>query len=64
MKIPSNELRKNNVRFTLVDKADIPFHCPSKYWKQWDTHPKVFLKFDKKGNTFCPYCGAKYKLQS
>jgi uncharacterized Zn-finger protein len=48
----------------LVSKKDLPLHCPPKDSSKWSMHPKVFLSFDDYGKVRCPYCGAKYKLDS
>ena len=48
----------------IVLRKDLPAHCPPKGSSKWNMHPKVFLLFDKQGKVSCPYCGAKYKLDS
>jgi uncharacterized Zn-finger protein len=48
----------------MVSKKDLPAHCPPKDSSKWNMHPKVFLSFDDHGKASCPYCGAKYKLDS
>jgi len=48
----------------IVSKKDLPAHCPPKDSSKWNMHPKVFLSFDDHGKVSCPYCGAKYKLDS
>lgn len=55
--------QQKHVSFSIVEAAELPFHCPPKNTKKWNMHPKVFLNFDKKGSASCPYCGANYELQ-
>ena len=45
-----------------VRSGDLPVHCPMPGSSLWNSHPRVFIAFDSKGNGKCPYCGAEYKL--
>ncbi len=54
--------QQKNVSYSIVDKKDLPAHCPPKDAQKWSMHPKVFLKFDQQGQAVCPYCGSKYEL--
>ena len=45
-----------------VRSSDLPVHCPMPGSSLWNSHPRVFIAFDKKGHGKCPYCGAEYKL--
>jgi uncharacterized Zn-finger protein len=45
-----------------VRSGDLPVHCPMPGSSLWNSHPRVFIAFDKKGQGKCPYCGAEYKL--
>ena len=38
--------------------------CPSPKadMKLWNTHPRVFLKFNAAGQAKCPYCGTEYHV--
>jgi uncharacterized Zn-finger protein len=58
-----NAFHQKNVSYSIVEKGDLPAHCPPKDAIKWNMHPKVFLQFDDKGHGACPYCGAKYELQ-
>jgi uncharacterized Zn-finger protein len=58
-----NNTITDHVSYTIVSKADLPFHCPPKDTSKWNSHPKVFLKFDKSGSAMCPYCGSNYTIE-
>ena len=45
-----------------VTQSDMPVSCPMPGSSLWNSHPKVFIAFDKKGDGKCPYCGAEYHL--
>ncbi len=45
-----------------VKQEDLPIHCPMPGSSLWNSHPQVFIAFDKLGNGKCPYCGAEYHL--
>lgn len=47
-----------------VTEDDLPVHCPMPGSSLWDSHPQVFIAFDKDGNGKCPYCGAEYHLKA
>ncbi len=55
--------QQKHVSFSVVSKADLPFHCPPKESSKWNMHPKVYLSFDKSKKAACPYCGACYELE-
>jgi len=46
-----------------VSEFDVPVHCPMPGTSLWDSHPQVFIAFDKKGDGKCPYCGAQYHIK-
>lgn len=46
----------------LVSSSDLPLSCPTSKDKTWNLHPKVYLKFNDKGQASCQYCGAQYTL--
>ncbi len=46
-----------------VSEADLPLHCPMPGQSAWDSHPRVFLPVEVKGEALCPYCGTHYKLK-
>ncbi len=45
-----------------VTAADLPLHCPMDGMSLWNSHPRVFLQIEEKGEVVCPYCGAEYAL--
>jgi uncharacterized Zn-finger protein len=45
-----------------VKPADLPVFCPNKAMPLWSSHPRVFLDIAETGETMCPYCGTRYKL--
>lgn len=48
----------------LIKKADLPVHCPNNLFENsTNTHPKIFLCFDEKGQSSCPYCAEKYQIE-
>lgn len=60
--------RANTERESKVTQADLPFSCPPKDSRIWDSHPRVFLPLgqEDKGEIIrqveCPYCAAAYAL--
>jgi len=53
---------KTEARVVEVSAADLPLHCPMPGQSTWDSHPRVFLPIEDKGEALCPYCGTLYKL--
>ncbi|MDH5230046.1 MAG: zinc-finger domain-containing protein [Gammaproteobacteria bacterium] len=45
-----------------INRSDLPLHCPLPNMSLWNSHPKVFLPIEEKGEAKCPYCGAHYSL--
>jgi len=45
-----------------ITRADLPLHCPMGSMSLWNSHPRVFLPIEDKGEAKCPYCGAQYVL--
>ena len=58
-----NQQTKNKDRQIVVTKKDLPLHCPTPEMKLWNTHPRVFLPIESKGEILCPYCGTHYVLE-
>ncbi len=54
---------KTTARTIEVSVADLPLSCPSPGQSLWNTHPKVFLSIEEKGEALCPYCGTRYILK-
>ena len=46
-----------------VKAADLPVFCPNPTMPLWSSHPRVFLDIGETGETMCPYCGTRYKLE-
>jgi uncharacterized Zn-finger protein len=46
-----------------VTTEDLPLHCPMPGSALWNSHPRVFLPIEDKGEARCPYCGALYVLK-
>jgi uncharacterized Zn-finger protein len=56
-------MKKNNTFQSLaVSTEELPLHCPTPAQESWNLHPKVFLLFDDKNQSKCPYCGTQYQL--
>ena len=51
-------------RHYTVTAVDLPLCCPMPNMRLWDSHPRVYLPIEKKGEVSCPYCGAQYTLKS
>jgi uncharacterized Zn-finger protein len=45
-----------------VTRDDLPLSCPMPGMSVWDSHPKVYLPIEDKGQSKCPYCGADFVL--
>ncbi len=45
-----------------VTRDDLPLSCPMPGMSLWNSHPKVYLPIEDKGQVRCPYCGAIYVL--
>ncbi len=54
--------RANTQQHYTITTKDLPLSCPSEKMRVWDSHPRVFLPIEVKGEVDCPYCGAKYTL--
>ncbi len=46
-----------------VSTDDLPLSCPMPRMSLWNSHPKVYLPVEDKGEAKCPYCGAVYVLR-
>lgn len=46
-----------------VTAADLPLSCPMPGMALWNSHPKVYLPIEERGEAKCPYCGADYVLK-
>jgi uncharacterized Zn-finger protein len=46
----------------MVETGDLPLHCPGPKTPLWNSHPRVFLPIEAKGEAHCPYCGTHYRL--
>ena len=57
----SNEQTAMHVVEVTAD--ELPLHCPTPDQTLWNTHPRVFLPIEVKGEALCPYCGTRYVLK-
>lgn len=48
----------------MVTRADLPLSCPMPDAPLWNAHPKVYLPIEASGAATCPYCGARFVLQT
>ncbi len=46
-----------------ITHSDLPLHCPMPGMSLWNSHPRVYLEIEEKGQVKCPYCGAEYILR-
>jgi len=53
----------NTQRIIEVTADDLPLHCPTPEMLLWNSHPRVFLPVEIKGEALCPYCGTLYVLK-
>lgn len=57
-------LKPSNDRRTYeVTEADLPVYCPMAGTTLWNSHPRVYLPLEEKGEARCPYCSALYRLK-
>ncbi|HSH84089.1 MAG TPA: zinc-finger domain-containing protein [Guyparkeria sp.] len=46
-----------------VTQADLPVYCPREGEALWNSHPRVYIPLEQKGDqTRCIYCSAVYRL--
>ena len=61
--VGNESLTKPNTKNSYeVTEEELPVHCPMPGSSLWNSHPQVFIAFDKDGQGKCPYCGAMYQL--
>ncbi len=46
-----------------VTRADLPLSCPMPGMSLWNSHPRVFMAVEERGEARCMYCGALYVLK-
>lgn len=46
-----------------VSTADLPLSCPMPGMQLWNSHPRVYLPVEQRGEAKCPYCGADFVLK-
>jgi len=62
--VGNESLTKPNTKNSYeVTEDELPVHCPMPGSSLWNSHPQVFIAFDKDGEGKCPYCGAEYLLK-
>lgn len=52
----------NAARRYEVTRADLPVSCPTPDMALWNSHPRVYLPMEEKGQARCQYCGAEFVL--
>jgi uncharacterized Zn-finger protein len=57
------ETKENTQRYVEISAGQLPLHCPTPEMALWNSHPRVFLPIEQKGEALCPYCGTMYKLK-
>jgi uncharacterized Zn-finger protein len=63
-------VKKNNkpvsTAYYLVSEGDLPLSCPMHLTnpEDWSQHPKVYLPIEETGEAICPYCSAKYVMNT
>lgn len=55
----------NATQKVMVDKQDLPLHCPMDEGAIWCSHPRVFLAIEEKkdASISCPYCGTQFIMK-
>ena len=63
--MPSDTAKKpaNAKSHYTVTRADLPLSCPMPDMALWNSHPRVYLPIEDKGEATCPYCGAEFTLK-
>ncbi len=54
----------NDRRTIEISRSQLPLHCPTTDMSLWNSHPRVFLPVEEKGQTTCPYCGTEFLLKN
>jgi uncharacterized Zn-finger protein len=58
-----NKKIANAERVYEITSKDLPLCCPGDDMLLWNSHPRVYLSLDDKGESTCSYCGARYVMQ-
>jgi len=58
-----SDTQDSTPRTIEVTAADLPLHCPMPGQSLWNSHPRVYLPIEDKGEALCPYCGTHYVLR-
>ena len=60
---PQDFKTPNADRVIQVTQADLPVYCPREEEAVWNSHPRVYIHLEHKGDEArCIYCSAVYKL--
>ena len=56
----------NTLKEVVINRKDLPLHCPVDDSAIWCSHPRVFLAIEtvKNNEIRCPYCGTLYRLDN
>jgi len=52
----------NEQEIIEVKRQALPLSCPGRGEDAAGLHPRVYLPIEKRGESSCPYCGARYRL--
>ncbi len=45
-----------------VKRSELPAYCPTQSMGLWNSHPRVYIPLEEKGEASCPYCGTAFVL--
>jgi uncharacterized Zn-finger protein len=56
--------RLGTERDVVIQRSELPLHCPRDNSAIWCAHPRVFLPIEQstQQSVRCPYCGTLYRL--
>lgn len=52
----------NAQQSVTIKRGDLPLYCPLPGTTLWNSHPRVFLEIESRGEAQCPYCGTRFTL--
>jgi uncharacterized Zn-finger protein len=63
---PASATARPVTQVHIVTRKDLPLCCPMPGAAVWDMHPRVYLPIadDPNLEATCPYCGARYRLET
>ena len=51
-------------RVVKLTSKELPASCPTKDTPAWNMHPRVYIEFNDKKKSVCPYCSNQFELVS